>query len=124
MTQSPHAAFGQDFTQPPAPQPPTVQVAASSDPELAQLHMLYAKLKDDADAAAERFNVVKDAIKVKLNERDPEARRFALTGESGPTLTLSYTVSSRFDSRRFRKDEPEIFAAYQTESGSWTLKAV
>ena len=120
MTQ--HASFGQDFVQPPIPESVAVRVEANSDAELAQLHMLYAHLKAEAEEAASRFSAVKDAIKVKLNERDPEARKFARVGEGGPTLSLSYSVSRRFDSRRFKRDKPEIFAAYQTESGSWTLK--
>lgn len=120
MTQ--HATFGQDFVQPPIPEPAPVAVDAGSDAELEQLHALFGQLKADADEATKRLNAVKDAIKVKLNERDPEARRFLLTGEGGPALSLAYTVTNRFDSRRFRKDKPETYDQYLTESGSWSLR--
>ena len=61
-------------------------------------------------------------LNLELNERDPEARKFLLSGAGGPALSLTYSVTSRFDSRRFRKDQPATYEQYLTESGSWTLK--
>lgn len=107
---------------PPEPEPQPCAVDAGEDEELAQLHALYPELKAAADDAAKKLDAVKQAIKLKLSERDPEARKFTLTGEHGPSLALTYSVSNRFDSKRFRRDQPDVFEAYQTQSGSWSLR--
>lgn len=108
------------------PTPPTdpepLRVDADTDEELAQLHALYPELKAAADEATKKFDAVKQAIKVKLAERAPECPKFALTSEHGPTLTLTYSTSRRFDSKRFKQDQPAVYETYTYETGSWTLK--
>lgn len=98
------------------------QVAAEPGSRLEALHASYADAKAAADEAAARLKAVTDGIKVELTQRNPEARRFALTGAAGPALALTYTETWRFDSKRLKVDDPETYVRYAKKSGSWSLR--
>lgn len=106
----------------PIVEPSPVEVDSGSDEKLAQLHAMYADLKAAADDATSKLKAVTDAIKLELTSRDQDARRFTLTGESGPALALTHSTSWRLDSRALKRDEPETWVRYAKQSGSWTLR--
>lgn len=106
----------------PVVEPEPVHVDAASDERLAQLHATYADLKAKADQAAKEVKAVSDAIKLELTQRDPDSRRFTLTGDGGPALALTYAESWRIDSTRLKREAPETYVQYAKKSGSWTLR--
>lgn len=100
-----------------------VQIPAQASERLNQLHAAYADAKADADAASARLKAITDGIKLELQTLAPEQQRLALTGEDGPALSLTYSETWRFDSTRFKREDPETYVRYAKKSGSWTLKA-
>ncbi|WP_134740021.1 hypothetical protein [Nocardioides sp. 503] len=104
--------------------PPPVEVPAGSNDRLSQLHAAYADKKAAADAAAAELKTITDALKVELtNAAGPAARKIELVGPDGPKLRLSYSETWRFDSKRFKAEDPETYVRYAVQGGSWTLKA-
>jgi hypothetical protein len=101
-----------------------LQVPATANERLSQLHAAYAAAKTESDEAAARLKVVTDGIKLELLNLAPEERKLALSGPDGPTLTLTHSRSARFDSTKFKREDPETYASYAKFSDSWTLKAV
>lgn len=101
-----------------------VEVAATGNPRLEQLHAAYAELKARADAAAAELKTVTDALKLELTAAaGPEARKIALVGPDGPPLRLTYSETWRFDSKRLKAENPHTYVEYAVKGGSWTLKA-
>lgn len=108
-----------------AVEPQTFTVAAAATERLSQLHAAYPAAKAEADAAAERLKGITDGIKAELAAAAPEgALKIALTGSDGPALQLSYAETARFDSKRFKREDPETYVRYALFGGSWTLKPV
>lgn len=110
----------------PAIDPGPRQVQPRSNSRLAQLHAEYAAAKAAADGANEKLKAITDAIKVELTNTDPNQRRFELVPANGveaPALRLTYTETWRFDSTKFKKDDPETYVRYAKKSGSWRLAA-
>lgn len=101
-----------------------LQVPATANERLSQLHAAYAEAKAESDAAAERLKVITDGVKHELQQLAPGEERLALSGPDGPTMTLVRSETWRFDSKRFKADDPENYVRYAKKSESWTLKAV
>lgn len=101
-----------------------LQVPATANERLSQLHAAYAAAKAESDEAAARLKVVTDGIKSELQALAPDEQKLALSGNDGPTLTLVYSETWRFDSTRFKKEQAEEYVRFAKKSGSWTLKAV
>jgi hypothetical protein len=99
-----------------------VQVPATASDRLAHFHALFAEAKATADAATERLDDIKAGIKAELMALAPEQQKIALSGPDGPTLTLSHSQTARFDSTKFKRDDPETYVRYAKFSDSWTLK--
>lgn len=99
-------------------------VEAARSARLAQLHASYADAKAQADAAAEALKAITDAIKLELTQAAPAGEtRIELRGENGPPLRLTHSESWRLDSRKLKKDYPQIWVTFAKKSESWTLRA-
>lgn len=99
-------------------------VQPDGDTRLAQLHAQYADAKAAADAASATLKAITDAIKLELTQAAPEETKVALVSDNGPRMTLTYSETWRFDSTRFKREDPETYVRFAKKSGSWTLKAV
>lgn len=109
-------------TDQPVIDPAPVLVTPKANSRLEQLHALYADAKAAADDADEKLKAITDGIKAELTRAAPEQPRIELTGQAGPPLRLSYSETWRFDSRRFKSEDPATYVRYAKKSGSWTLK--
>lgn len=115
---------GQPAETPPTPEPPPFRVVAKKRTRLEQLHASYADAKAEAAAAEEKLDAIKDAIKLELTQAAPDATKIELHGPEGsaaPPLALTYTETWRFDSRKFKADDPLTYVRYAKKSGSWRL---
>lgn len=106
----------------PEPEAPPAVVAAGPGTRLEQLHAAYAEAKAASKAAEERLKAITDGIKSELTKAEPEARRLELRSPVGPPLRLTWSTTWRFDSKRFKADEPLTYVRYAKQSGSWTLR--
>lgn len=114
----------QPAPEPPAPEPAPLTVTAPPDSRLAQLQALFVSTKAAADEATKQHKAITDAIKVELTALNENERRFELTPAGDcPTLRVTYTVSNRFDSTRFKRDQPAVYETYLKPTGSWSIKA-
>lgn len=101
----------------------TVKVEPTPGSRLEQMHAAYADAKAAADDATEKLKAITDAIKLELSQAAPEgATKVDLVGP-GPSLRLSWSETWRFDSRRFKAEDPETYVRYAKKSGAWTLRA-
>lgn len=108
-----------------AAQPGPCDVRPDPGTRLAALHAQYPALKAEADAGAERLKACTDGIKAELGAQLPEgAIRGLLRDPAGqaPPLALTYSETWRFDSRRFKAEDPETYVRYAKKSGSWALR--
>lgn len=112
----------QPSEQPPTPEPPPVQVAPRKNSKLSQLHSLYADAKAARDAAEEQLKAITDGIKVELANAAPGVERVDLVSPAGPPLGLRLVVSWRFNSRKFKAEDPETWVRYASKGEVWTLK--
>lgn len=101
-----------------------VQVKPDAGSRLEQLHASYAGAKAALDEATTQVRAITDAIKLELTTAAPDQTRIELVGEGAPALRLSWTTSWRFDSRRLKAEDPELYVRYAKPSGTWVLKAV
>lgn len=102
-----------------------VLVQPDQGTRLEQLHAAYADAKAAADDTAARLKAIVDAIKVELTNAAPEGTpAVELRGTGGPALRVTWTTSWRFDSKRLKADNPELYVRYAKQSGTWVLKAV
>lgn len=107
---------------PPA-EPGPVVVSPESGSKLEQLHALYQTLKERSEVASKELKAVTDALKVEMTNAAPEgSTRVVLEGSDGPRLALAYSERQTVDSRRLRREQPAIYGAYLTTSGSWSLR--
>lgn len=114
------------MTAQPTDQPPTetpaFQVAPRKNSRLAQLHALYADKKAAADAAAAELKAVTDGIKTELAKAAPEgSTKVDLLSPEGPPLRLDYRESWRFDSKAFKRQDPETWVRFAKKSHAWYL---
>lgn len=105
------------------PQPETPVVNYEPGSRLEQLHAEYIEAKAQEKSATDRAKAATDALKLELNTAAPGATKVELEGTAGPRLTLGYVETWRFDSTRFKKDDPFTYVKYAKKSGSWTLRA-
>ncbi len=114
---------GQTLPPEPVETPPLV-VEAPADSKLATLHAAYADAQAAYNEAKARLDAIKDGIKLELTSAGPEGTAaFELRGPGVP-LSLSWTVSRRFDTKRFAREQPGVYDSYRTVSGSWVLKGI
>lgn len=99
-------------------------IQAAATDRLAQLHAEYSDAKAEADAASARLKAITDGIKLELQTLAPDEQKLALNGPHGPTLNLVHSRTARFDSTKFKREDPETYARYAKFSDSWTLKTV
>lgn len=114
------------MTQQPAPDRPAAgAITPEPGSRLEQLRDLYPILKAEADNAAEKLKAVVDGIKVELTTAAPGASHVYLAGTAdAPALGLTYSESKRFDSTRFKRDQPGLYDSYLKASGSWRLAPI
>lgn len=101
---------------------PAVQIAPPADSRLQQLHALYGPAKAKADAAAAELKAVTDGIKAELAAAAPEgSTKVDLLSPVGPPLRLDYRESWRIDSRKLKREAPELYVRYARQSHGWYL---
>jgi hypothetical protein len=105
----------------PQPEIPVVNYEPGS--RLEQLHAEYVEAKAAERGASDRAKAATDALKLELNTAAPGATKVELEGTAGPRLSLGYIETWRFDSTKFKKDDPFTYVKYAKKSGSWTLRA-
>lgn len=89
---------------------------------LEQLHAEYVEAKAAAAEAESRAKAATEALKLELTEAAPGAAKVELAGSAGPRLSLGYVETWRFDSTKFKKDNPVTYVQYAKKSGSWVLR--
>jgi hypothetical protein len=105
--------------------PPSAAVTAQPGSRLEELLAAYEPAKAAAEEAAARFKAVTDAIKTETTAGLPEGvQRASIAGAPGlPRLKLSWIISYRFDSKRFKEECPEMYVRYEKQAGFWELRA-
>lgn len=105
-------------------QPPH-QVKPKKGSRLEQLHEAYGPAKAAVADAEAKLKAITDAIKLELTQAAPDgAEKIELVGENGVPLQLSWVLTWRFDSKKFKADDPQTYVRYAKQSGSWTLRPV
>jgi hypothetical protein len=100
-----------------------LQVPATANERLSQLHAAYPAAKAENEEAAARLKLITDGIKAELQTLAPGEERLALSGADGPTMTLVRSESWRVDAKKLKAQDPETYVRFATKSESWTLKA-
>lgn len=108
-----------------AGQPLVVDVSQAEGDRLTALYLAYPDAKAKADAAAAELKAITDGIKVELTNRAPQGTaKLELRGTGGTPLRLAWQVTNRFDTTRFRKEQPAVYDSYKKPSGSWVLAPI
>ncbi len=109
----------------PIPEVPVHVVQSADDARLQQLHAAYATAKAAKDEASKRLDAIVAALKVEMTQRAPEgAEKIRLAGDAGPVLALSYSRRTSVNTRKLKRLEPDVWARYAEEGGSWSLRTV
>jgi hypothetical protein len=105
---------------------PSVSVTAQPGSRLEQLLAVYDDEKAAAAEAAERFKAVTDALKAEMAAAVPPGTEdMTLIGAAHlPRLRLSWRRPWRFDSDKFREENPYLFVKYSKQGGHWELRAM
>jgi hypothetical protein len=99
-------------------------VTAPEGSRLAQLQASYDALKAAVTEAKERYETLTEAIKAELATAHPGVPGITLAGGPGmPVLQLTWVESWRFDSKRFKEDDPLTYVRYAKKSEHWELRA-
>jgi len=128
MTQpaEPTPAFpqtGHTITQAAGPPPPPV-IAPAPDSRLEQLSAQYTALKPEADRIAAALKAVTDGIKAELVAAAPGHENIVLRSPClVAPLRLSAVESWRFDSKRCKAEDPEVYVRFAKKSISWRLES-
>lgn len=104
--------------------PPPVAVTAQPGSRLEQLLAAYGPARAAAEEAADHYKAVTDAIKAETAASCPEGTtRAAIAGVPGmPRLKLTWVTQWRFDSKRFKEEQPGVYVRYEKKSGFWELR--
>lgn len=109
-------------TDQPTIETPAYQVAPRKSSRLGQLHALYADAKAKADAAAAELKAITDGIKNEMAKAAPEgSTKIDLLSPDGPPLRLDYRESWRFNSKAFKRQDPETWVRFAKKSHAWYL---
>lgn len=103
---------------------PVAVVQADADPQLSQLHVLYAEKKAASEAANAELKTITDAIKLALTTAAPGKPKVELRGTHGPALALTHVTTQRLDTNRLKADQPALYASYVKPSSTWKLAPV
>lgn len=108
------------------PKPPSFTVTAQPGSRLEELLASYEPAKAAAEEAAERFRAVTDAIKAETAAACPDGTtRASLAGAPGlPRLKMTWLTPWRFDSKRFREEQPAMYVKYEKQGGFWEIRQV
>lgn len=102
---------------------PAVRPAEGS--RLQQLVALYPQVKAEADAAKERLETVKEAIKVELQQAAPGEPKVDLIADTlDRPLRLTWREQWRVDAKRLKAEAPEVYVKYAVRSTYWELRQV
>lgn len=104
-------------------EPPLPVVNYEPGSRLEQLHAAYFAAKAESKDAESKLKAATDALKLELTTAAPGAPKVGLAGSAGAPLFLSYGETWRFDSKKFKADDPLTYVRYAKKSGSWTLRA-
>lgn len=100
----------------------TVTVQPQPDSRLEQLAAEYDKAKSAADEAKARLDQIAAGIKAELYALAPnETAVDLISAHLAKPLQLRYVEAWRFDSKRFKQDDPLTYVKYAKQGGSWRL---
>ncbi|WAL67094.1 hypothetical protein ORV05_04720 [Amycolatopsis cynarae] len=104
-------------------EPPVAFVAPPPGTRLSELLARYDELKDRRDALEAELKDLTESIKVEAAQTNPGATRLELSSPGLQTpLRMSYVETWRFDSTRFKKDDPHTYVRYAKKSSTWKLE--
>jgi len=90
-----------------------------------QLCAEYDRLKPLVVQYTAELKAVTDALKIEMISEQPHADRILLHSQFLATpLQLLHTTAWRLDSKQLKRDLPETWVRYATQSSSWRLEAV
>lgn len=113
----------------PVEQPPLVVNVATAGPDdrLAALYAAYPGAKAKKEAAEAELKAITDGIKAELTAKSPDLAqtpKFELRGPGGTPLALRWQITERFDTSRFKKEQPGVYDSYKKPGGSWVLAPI
>jgi hypothetical protein len=111
-------------TQPmPQEQKPTVLATAQPGSRLEQLLAQYDTAKAESEEAVARFKAITTALKAEASAMCPGAEDIALSGApSLPRLRLSWRRPWRFNTDKFKEEQPYLYVKYSEQGGHWELR--
>lgn len=100
---------------------PTVVIAAGADTQLHVLLAEYETVKPQLDSLKKRLEGLTKAIKMICITSVPDGTaHIALHSEFGNYL-VEWRGNWRLDTPRLKDEQPQIYAAYAVEGGTWVL---
>lgn len=102
-----------------------VRTGTPGNERLDQLVAMYAQLKPRVDELNKQFNDVVAAIKSELADTAPGETKIDLVSDMlDAPLRMSWREQWRVDSKRLKKEAPEIYVRFAKKSGYWELRKV
>jgi hypothetical protein len=104
---------------------PPVQLTAVPGSRLEELHASYDIVKAQYEDAKARYDALTAALKNEMAATAPAGSTdITLTGAPGlPRLRLRWLRPYRFDSKRFKADNPYLYVQYEKRGGHYDLRA-
>ena len=100
-------------------------VTAAPGSRLESLLASYDSAKAAAEESAARFKAITDGIKAEAGGVNPKATDISVSGAPGlPRLKLTWKRPWKFDTGRFKEENPLLYVTYATQGGHWELRAV
>lgn len=108
----------------PVAPPQTTAIEAQPGSLLEEYHAEYADAKAAADAAKTRLDAIVEKLKVELTQALADSRRIVVRSPGQVPIGLTYVEANRFNSKRFKEENPSVYKHYVEPSGSWRLAQV
>jgi hypothetical protein len=109
------------------PSQPAVQLDLSAlppDARILALYEAYPSAKAEADEAARRLKDITDGIKFELGTAAPGVDKIELRGPHGTPLRYARQITRRFNTKRFQREQAEVYESYREPSESWVLAPI
>jgi hypothetical protein len=104
---------------------PAVLVTAAEGSRAEQLLAQYEGAKAASEDAAARFKAITTALKAEASAMSPGAEDILLSGAAPnlPRLRLAWRTPWRFNTEKFKEEEPYLYIKYSEQGGHWELRA-
>lgn len=104
------------------PPPPRPVVTPEAESRLEQLSARYDDARQRRDAAEAELKEITDGIKAELSTAHPGAPEVLLNSWAlAQPLVLQAVASWRLDTKRIKKEHPDVYAAFAKQTTSWRL---